>query len=223
MISDPEINNTIVIPVVIGASIGDTQTNLNTAIDTAIASNNLYTGYSAFNYSGFDPATRYGTSVFPTTTSTTPVSFNNPSGSADVSSMVVIQGNGITPEETLFTIGIAGDSYLILHSHCNLIKYVFHFSAVAPDLGTPSDVLVYVPVVAGITTGDVQTVVSAQIFETFKEISDLYSCYLGCLTETSKLEDVQKVLLSFCSVLRDRIKIDRTLNKTMLTIGRCDL
>jgi hypothetical protein len=58
---------------------------------------------------------------------------------------------------------------------------------------------------------------------TFKIIADAYSCYLGSLTGTESLEDVQKVMLAFCSLLKDRISFDRILNKTMLTIGKCDL
>jgi hypothetical protein len=59
--------------------------------------------------------------------------------------------------------------------------------------------------------------------DTFAKLAEAYACYLGALGPKSKLEDVQKVILSFCSVLRDRVRIDRTLNKSMLTIGRCDL
>jgi hypothetical protein len=58
---------------------------------------------------------------------------------------------------------------------------------------------------------------------TFKIIADAYSCYLGSLTGAELLEDVQKVMLSFCQLLKDRIGFDRVLNKTMLTIGKCDL
>jgi hypothetical protein len=58
---------------------------------------------------------------------------------------------------------------------------------------------------------------------TFKIIADAYSCYLGSLQGVELLEDVQKVMLSFCQLLKDRIGFDRILNKTMLTIGKCDL
>jgi hypothetical protein len=58
---------------------------------------------------------------------------------------------------------------------------------------------------------------------TFKVISDAYSCYLGSLTGTESLTDVQKVMLAFCGLLKERIGVDRILNKTMLTIGKCDL
>jgi hypothetical protein len=58
---------------------------------------------------------------------------------------------------------------------------------------------------------------------TFKQLADLYSCYLGCLTGETSLEDLQKVVLAICDLLKDRIKFDRTINKTFITIGKCDL
>jgi hypothetical protein len=58
---------------------------------------------------------------------------------------------------------------------------------------------------------------------TFKECAEAYACYLGALTGEETLEDVQKVMLAFCGLLKNRIGFDRVLNKTMLTISKCDL
>lgn len=43
------------------------------------------------------------------------------------------------------------------------------------------------------------------------------------LNGTNSLEDVNIVIAVFCFLIQDIIKFDRVLNKTMLTIGKCDL
>ncbi|QKF94492.1 hypothetical protein QKU48_gp1034 [Fadolivirus algeromassiliense] len=57
----------------------------------------------------------------------------------------------------------------------------------------------------------------------FKYLADSYASYLGNLTSTSKYTDVLSILNAFCDLLKERITIDRKLNKANLTNNQCDI
>jgi hypothetical protein len=140
--------------------------------------------------------------------------------------------------------------YIIIYLHCNVDKYVFWSGvnpnidgAIAIDITSAGGSMAgfgdimgdetafngggFSPPAppAGVSGYPIQILSPALLptFNTFKEISELYCNYLGCITSEVKLENIQKVMMSFCALLKDRIAFDRVLNKTLLTIGKCDL
>lgn len=159
-------------------------------------------------------------------------------GAGDIGITVDVQGSGSVAEETSFveTVVPTANEYVIMHTHCNLLQYVFHFGTEPVVAGTDTYVQVLTITVAGLVatiiaqadfvagvTGDVATIVVADVATSFADIANLYAEYLGQLDATDSLENVQKVMLSLCALLKNRIAFDRVLNKTMLTIGKCDL
>ncbi|QKF94770.1 NHl repeat unit of beta-propeller protein [Fadolivirus algeromassiliense] len=57
---------------------------------------------------------------------------------------------------------------------------------------------------------------------TFKSLADCFATYLGNLDPTTPYMDVLSVLIGFCDLLKQRIEIERKLNKANLTNASCD-
>ncbi|QKF94864.1 FG-GAp repeat protein [Fadolivirus algeromassiliense] len=57
----------------------------------------------------------------------------------------------------------------------------------------------------------------------FSTLANAYACYLGNLLANTPYADVLVVLNGFCDLIKQRIEIDRKLNKGNLTMNSCDL
>lgn len=75
----------------------------------------------------------------------------------------------------------------------------------------------------GTSTQTIDSVQPVAEKTTFVDIMNDLSCYLGNLDGNQSLEDVLKVVVAVCGILRKRITVDRIMNKAMLTINKCDL